>query len=345
VNPKAFDLADCPRVRIRDVRATRALLGSCALLSEMWPVVLPPLGPATVTFAGYAFEADGAAAVDLSVSFGVARGRVSIEAAFAVRVVDAVLGGGAMFSPLRAAGAAERGVLAGVLAPVFDRLGGSVHIGPLPPRDGGGNAAAIAFRLETVIASGWLRLTPPAGGVLVATGGGDAWQARATRIPVRGYVEIAATNVPAAALAGVAVGDAIVFDGARASAFVANAPWNARLRVGDHAADVTADADGKLLLVGGFSPLSREEGNMSASGSNTDTTTVLAAASIEVVAEIGRISLRGDELLGLAPGAVLATGKSRTGVTLRVGGEVWAEGEIVDIDGELGVRITRLANR
>ena len=84
---------------------------------------------------------------------------------------------------------------------------------------------------------------------------------------------------------------------------------------------------------------------MSVSGSNTDATTVLGAASIEVVAELGRITLRGDELLGLAPGAVLALGAGRTGISLRVGGEVWAEGEIVDIDGELGVRVTRLANR
>lgn len=85
--------------------------------------------------------------------------------------------------------------------------------------------------------------------------------------------------------------------------------------------------------------------SVSDSGSNADGTTVLAAATIEVVAELGRISLRGEELLGLVPGAVLALGVSRTGITLRVGGEAWADGEIVDIDGELGVRITRVANR
>ena len=84
---------------------------------------------------------------------------------------------------------------------------------------------------------------------------------------------------------------------------------------------------------------------MSVSDSNTDPTTVLAAASIEVVAELGRISLRGDEVMGLAPGVVLALGARRGRVSLRVGGEAWAEGEIVDIDGELGVRITRVANR
>jgi flagellar motor switch/type III secretory pathway protein FliN len=32
-------------------------------------------------------------------------------------------------------------------------------------------------------------------------------------------------------------------------------------------------------------------------------------------------------------------------VSLRVGGEIWAEGEIVDVDGELGVRVIRIVNR
>ena len=84
---------------------------------------------------------------------------------------------------------------------------------------------------------------------------------------------------------------------------------------------------------------------MSASESDTDAATVLAAAPIEVVAELGRITLRGDELLGLAPGAVLASGRTAGVSLLRVGGEVWAEGEIVDVDGELGVRVTRARDR
>jgi flagellar motor switch/type III secretory pathway protein FliN len=29
-------------------------------------------------------------------------------------------------------------------------------------------------------------------------------------------------------------------------------------------------------------------------------------------------------------------------VVLRVGGELWAEGELVNVDGELGVRVTAL---
>jgi len=255
-----------------------------------------------------------------------------------------VLGGRGVFSAARALGPAEGGVLAGVLAPAFDRIGGGVHIGPRPPRDGW-EAASISFRLETVVASGWLRLTMPAGDLPARAEDADVWRARAGRVPVVGQIEIAATRVPLGALARLAVGDAVVFDGVTAAAFAPGSAWRGRVRIGAHAAEVGLDGDGKLTLVGGFSPLTIEEGNMSVSESDTDATTVLAAASIEVVAELGRVTLRGDELLGLAPGAVLAVGAGRTTISLRVGGEVWADGEIVDIDGELGVRVTRLARR
>jgi flagellar motor switch/type III secretory pathway protein FliN len=344
MNAKPFDLAACPRVRERQARATRAALRTCAMLPTQWPVTLPPLGSATVTFAGFDSEDEQRiAGIELAISFGAARGRLSIEASFASRLVDAVLRGSVGFSELRVTGPAERGVLAGVLAPLFDRLGGSLHLGPLPRRSNGG--APIVFRLETIIASGWLRLTAPIGGWPARSEDADVWHARAARIPVTAHVEIAATAVPMAALAGVVEGDGIVFDGMRAAAYGADAPWSGRLRIGAHAADVIVGAGGQLSITSGFSPLQQREESMNASGSNTDATTVLGAATIEVVAEIGRISLRGDEVLGLAPGAVLALGRGRTGVSLRVGGEVWAEGEIVDIDGELGVRVTRLANR
>ena len=296
--------------------------------------------------AGIDADGDDDGAVELAVSFGAARGRVSVEPGFAARLVDTVLGGRGVFSAIRAFGPVEAGVLAGVLAPAFDRIGGSLNIGPLPRRAGRARpAASIVFRLETVVAVGWLRLTAPAGGLPARPDDADTWRARAGRVPVIAQVEVASTRVPGGALARLAVGDAVVFDGSAVAAFAPDALWRGRVRIGAHAAEVALDASGTLTLVGGFSPLAIEEGNMSASGSDTDATTVLSAASIEVVAEIGRVMLRGDELLGLAPGAVLAMGAGRTTVSLRVGGEVWANGEIVDIDGELGVRVTRLAKR
>jgi flagellar motor switch/type III secretory pathway protein FliN len=346
MNAQPFDLATCPRVRARQARATRTALRGCALLPARWSVDVPPLGSATMAFAGFDGDAERADGVELTVSFGVARGRVSVDAALVTRIVDLVLGGQAALSPVRTVGPAERGLLAGILAPVFDRIGGSVLPGPLAVRDGrSAEAATLAFSLETAVAVGWLRLTPPAAGLGAVGDGGEIWRARAGRLPVTAGIELATTRIPAGALAGAGAGDAVVFDGARASMFARDATWTGRLRVGDHAAGVAVDGAGTVSITGGFSPLQHEEGNMSASGSNTDATTVLAAASIEVVAELGRIALRGDELLGLAPGAVLALGASRSRVTLRVGGEAWADGEIVDVDGELGVRITRVVNR
>jgi flagellar motor switch/type III secretory pathway protein FliN len=359
VNARPFDLGTCPRVPARQARATREALRASALIPARWSVDLPPIGSATVSFVGFDADAERPAGVGLPVSFGVARGRVEVEASLAIRIVDIVLGGQVVFSPARPAGPAERGVLVGVLAPVFDRIGGSVQLGPSAARDGrGAERAALTFAVQTAVGSGWLRLTPPAVDLPVVAGDGiEIWRARAGRVPVTAAVELATTNVPAGALSAAGVGDAIVFDGARASSFLPDAPWTGRLRLGDHAAQIAIGGAGELSIVGGFAPLQREEGSMSASGTDTangasvanvanvDATTVLSAASIEVVAELGRVSLRGDELLGLAPGAVLALGGRRTGVALRVGGELWADGEIVDIDGELGVRITRLANR
>lgn len=346
VNARPFERASCPSVRARAARATRATLRSCAALPGDWALDLPPLGSATMSFAGFDSDAHPPEAVELPVSFAAGRGRVAVESAFAARLVDTVLGGAGTFSVARAASVAERGVLAGVLAPVFDAVGGSLELGRIVPRDAAASrdTAWIVFRLETAVVSGWLRLAPPPGDAFARGRQTEIWRARAGRVPVVGRIEIAATGLPASAVARVVVGDAIVFDGTSASRFAPGAAWDARLRVGGHAVDVVVD-DAKLSIAGGFSPVPSEERNMSASGSNTDPTTVLAAASIEVVAELGRISLRGDELLGLAPGAVLALGTRSTNVVLRVGGEHWADGEIVDIDGELGVRVTRVANR
>jgi type III secretion system YscQ/HrcQ family protein len=66
-------------------------------------------------------------------------------------------------------------------------------------------------------------------------------------------------------------------------------------------------------------------------------------APIEVTLEIARFQLRLDELERVRPGDVLVTGR-RVGeaVTLRAANQAFAEGELVDVEGELGVRITRI---
>lgn len=66
-------------------------------------------------------------------------------------------------------------------------------------------------------------------------------------------------------------------------------------------------------------------------------------APIEVALEIARFQVRLDELERVRPGDVLVTGR-RVGeaVTLRAANQAFAEGELVDVEGELGVRITRI---
>ena len=61
------------------------------------------------------------------------------------------------------------------------------------------------------------------------------------------------------------------------------------------------------------------------------------------MAEVGRVTLRGDEVLALQPGSVLSLGHHGKVVNLVVGGRSWARGELVNVDGELGVRIIELA--
>ena len=86
-----------------------------------------------------------------------------------------------------------------------------------------------------------------------------------------------------------------------------------------------------------------KEVTMEVSGPTQMATAALAAAPIEVTAELARLTLRGEELLALAPGVVLTVAAERSrAVVLRAGGEIWAEGELVDVEGELGVRVTRL---
>jgi type III secretion protein Q len=108
---------------------------------------------------------------------------------------------------------------------------------------------------------------------------------------------------------------------------------------------VRAPADGRdaLVLPGGFRAAGRlgpggfhvEEGAMS---------TRSAQIPITLEVELCRVELSLGELAGLAPGAVLPLSVDRRGqVTLRAGDREVARGELVEVDGAVGVRISALA--
>lgn len=228
----------------------------------------------------------------------------------------------------------------------------------------GGAGHAIAVNVEGPFGAGLLWLDLPTTGSAGALDEGPAsapWRQRASGLPVEARLELAATSLRAAELARLAVGDALVFDGVDFGAFAPEAAWLAQLTVGAHRAPLRIDSHGALVLTGDFQLTGQADGRkvgvvqegkqdkqdteeqMDVTGPTQMATAALAAAPIEIVAELARFTLRGEEVLGLAPGVVLTVTADRSrAVVLRAGGEVWAEGELCNVDGELGVRVTRL---
>jgi flagellar motor switch/type III secretory pathway protein FliN len=361
VTVAAFDLASCPRVGARVVANARAAARVLADLPAQWRVELPPLGSATLTVLGTNLEPDGqnpsaGRSVDGSFAVIIGRGRdvgrMAVSSSLAARLVDAALGSRGGLASARVLGPAERGVLVALLAPVLAPLGWWLTLTPASAAPAPHGSISVTLRIEGGFGVGALRLDLP----LAASGSVRHWPARAGRLPVVACLEIAATELPTVDVVGLAVGDAVVFDGRPAASYLAGAgaaePWEGRLAVGVYAAPVHIQPNGEMELVGDFqmieTPVERtvaiqKGGAMDSSGPTEKAGAVLAAAPIEVVAELARITLRGDEVLGLAPGVVLTVvADRRHAIALRVGGELWAEGELVDVEGELGVRVTRL---
>jgi flagellar motor switch protein FliM len=76
---------------------------------------------------------------------------------------------------------------------------------------------------------------------------------------------------------------------------------------------------------------------------NPGTEALLGELPVDVVCELGRVSMSGREVLELRPGAVIPVGRPLAGpVDLTVGGRVVARGELVDVEGEIGVRVTQM---
>jgi flagellar motor switch/type III secretory pathway protein FliN len=350
-----FDLRDCPPVPAAEAQGTRAVAQRLAALPRAWQAELPPFGPAALAVAGIDRAPTSSEAAVLTIVRGNARGRLSLAQPFAARLVDAALGGRGVFSAARALGPAERGVLVALIAPLLDAIGWSTDLAPAPDSTLG---HAIAVNVEGSFGTGvlWLELPANVGAVPPASGSTSGlWRQRASGLPIEAGLEIAATQLPAAELARLAADDALVFDGISWSVFAADVDWMGSLTIGGHRVALRIDPQGGLLVTGDFqltgAPDGRkvglvEEGkekSMDLTGPTEMATAALAAAPIEIVAELGRLTLRGEEVLGLAPGVVLTVTADRSrAILLRAGGELWAEGELCNVEGELGVRVTRL---
>ncbi len=313
------------------------------------------IGPAQLAFARAGDEVD----LDGLDTFRLQRdgqlGCVGVGHRVSLAMVRAVLGGPAP-TAIRPLGRSERGVMAAILLSALDTLGVSrrIEIGlvdwegrPDPTNPclviGGSirTSGHVGGRALLVIPVGWLADAACSGPVAVQLQG----------LSASATLELARTDLLGAALVSAVVGDAVVFAGV--AGIHPRGPWPARLRVGDFAAPACVAADGTLVMAGSFFQSKEDAKSMASQDetpscnpvepSSSEVAKILATAPVEVVAEIGRLTIRGDELAGLMKGGVLSLGPRRTdAIQLRVGGQPWAVGELVSVGDELGVRILRL---
>ncbi len=73
---------------------------------------------------------------------------------------------------------------------------------------------------------------------------------------------------------------------------------------------------------------------------DTDSAARLTDLPIELTAELGRITLTARAALDLAPGAIVRLGRPPGPIELTAQGKSIARGELVLVDGELGIRVT-----
>ncbi len=121
---------------------------------------------------------------------------------------------------------------------------------------------------------------------------------------------------------------------------------------GEYGVRVDRSSDGKLVLRGDRVALGADVAVPPAPGNSpmTDPDKTVHAialdAPIVVRVEVASVTLSAREWAALAPGDVLETGTPLTSpVVLRVAGQEVARGELVDVDGELGVRIREVLDR
>jgi flagellar motor switch/type III secretory pathway protein FliN len=343
---RPFSLEGLPRLPRTAARSTRAL--ARAGVPPEIAVSLKRLGDVQVRMVrvGFVLPAEaGASAFALHVRGRSAR--LTVEPLLALRLVTAVLG---LPAPLaaRPLGRSERGVLAATIATLLEaaQVDAAVRValdepGPLDCPD----LMVVELRAELPGGAGSARLELPASALPATSPGPMAIDPRQLAVVLA--VEVARTTVTGAALGSAEAGDTLVFEARPLS----DEAWPVRVRLGACAFSAQLHPDGTLRRHG---PLEDQESETIMSSEDTtapvpapslsaDAARALAAASVEIVAEVGRLTVRGDELAGLVDGGVLALGPRRPAhVVLRVAGRVWAHGELVAIDDELGVRITQL---
>jgi len=345
VSARTFDLCALPRVRGGDLEASRRAAVRFGPGPRIVELTVARFGRVSLKFGGVMHAARPGG--DESVwrlrrpgsSSSDSQGWLLLGHAAGLRLVSAILG---IPSPRvhRPLGTTERGVLAAAISAVIRHAPGLAVAGARPGEWNGSGLGRIEgwAESETFRETFFLDVPPawiPAGGPGAIPGGVVPIQP-----PICLAIELARTTITAEEWSRAGPGDAVVFD-QPVGRGRPDESLSVRVVCGDFAAPAAVRAD-ELTVTGGFSPhLPAERNHPMADDPDRDiTTTVLAAAPIQLVAELGRVTLRADEVSALKGGAVISLPpNAESRVELRIGDRLWARGELVDLDGQLAVRL------
>lgn len=352
-NAELFPLESLPKLPAAALRRSRAVCRALAGLARLRSVTARGLGQVSINVERadpWPWRADAGRAPSES-TFVLVRddgslGSLTVERFFALALVRAALG--APSPPvLRPLSPAERGVLGAMVASVLQASGsGRIRTSLEPPRALVGDLVAVHLGIRTATLTGLALLEVPV----------EWLPSQALAMPAEAgwlletelLLEVARTSLPGESWALAEVGDAVVFEGV--SALDDEAPWPCDIHIGPQTARGQLAPRGELSVAGPFLPavvngasVNSDEDISSTGVVPDDAANLLASAPVEIVAEIGRLPMRGDEVMGLVNGTVIALGERRRDmVTLRVGGRPWARGELVNVEDQLGVRITEI---
>jgi len=337
-----FELSSLPHVASADFQAAHRALARFGASSRSLKLTVAPFGDLALTF--FPCLAATTPMTDDAVYLlrrGRERGWLVLPTLSGLRLVAAVLG---IPSPRaqRTMGAAERGVLAAIVSAIL-RFAPATRLSTSTRGEWSGSGLArveVSASCTLVRAHGFLDVPPswiPA--AVQIDDLVEALLARELRIPLS--IELARTTISATAWSGAQPGDAVVFEERPWPPLAALHLIPVEVIVGEHLASATFRADGSVHLEQPFRakrPAVRS--TMSQDTTQKINSDVLASAPIEVVAELGRVSLRADEVIALDAGSILTFGAvSPTRIDLRVGDRPWATGELVNVEGQLGVRL------
>ncbi len=284
--------------------------GEAAVRGRLLPGLPEPAGTALVP-------------VELTALAGIAS--LAVDRAFAARLTSRVAGGADRTGATGPLTAAERGVVELAILGALDALAAETEIETaLAPRlalRGGLPARPICVEL-TVSAAGTrgraFLLLPEA--ALRALPRASLVSPALQDVPVRGSVRNGQVALDPGELEALRPGDVLLLDPPACESATLHLPGGltARGRISGDSLEV-------------------EEATIPGTGR------VAGIPPVLVEVELATVAVPLQELARIAPGAVLPLGIDRSGgVTLRIGERAVARGELVDVDGSVGVRIGSL---